>query len=109
MMYRVYYSNGETFDSAYGGAPSPRDVQVIVQEHPDVGWHTQSRYDYYIWRDGRWVGVDLFGLFDWLLDSGSVLFGRTVTRKVFDSVMRQALKDLGEAKTGWLRDERRPT
>ena len=106
-MFKVYYSNGVTYNSADGGAPLPRDVQVIVQEHPDVGWHTQSGYDYYVKRD-RWVGVDLFGLYDWLLDSGLVLFGRTVTRKEFDRVMTRAVQDLGEAKTGWLRDERRP-
>jgi hypothetical protein len=107
MMYRVYYSNGVVYDSEDGGAPHPRDVQVIVQDHPDVGWHTQSGYDYYVKRD-RWIGVDLFGLYDWLLDSGKVLFGRTVTRKEFDRVMTRAVKDMGEAKTGWLRDERQP-
>ena len=79
-----------------------------VQEHPDIGWHTQSGYDYYVWRDGRYVGVDLFGLYDWLLDSGKVLFGRTLTQKEFNKVMKRALVDLGEAKKVWLRDERRP-
>jgi hypothetical protein len=82
-------------------------VQVIVQDHPDVGWHTQSGYDYYIKRD-RWVGVDLFGLYDWLLDTGLVLFGRTLTTAEFNKVMTRAVKDMGEAKTGWLRDERQP-
>jgi hypothetical protein len=108
MMYRVYYSNGVTYDSKAGGTPCPRDVQVVVQNHPDIGWHTQSGHDYYVRRGGRWVGVDLFGLYDWLLDSGMVLFGRTVTTQEFNKTMAQAVEDLGEAKRGWLRDERRP-
>lgn len=103
-MTRVYYSNGDVY---IGDDPPPRDVQVIVQEHPDVGWHTQSGYDYYVWRDGRYVGVDLFGLYDWLLDSGGVLFGRTLTQREFSQVMARALDDLGKAKTGWTGDERR--
>ena len=106
-MYRIYYGDGSMFTQG-DGIPPARDVQVIVQEHSDVGWHTQSRYDYYIWMDGRYVGVDLFGLYDWLLERGDVLFGRTMTRRVFDRVMAQAVADMGEAKTGWLPDERWP-
>jgi hypothetical protein len=106
---RVYYSDGSVYDSEEdGGAPPPRDVQIILQEHPEVGWHTQSGYDYYVYRDGRYVGVDLFGLYDWLLERGDVLFGRTLTRKEFDKVMTRALKDLDEAKTGWLPSEKKP-
>ena len=103
-MTKIYYSDGTVYE---GDKPPARDVQVIVQEHPDVGWHTQSGYDYYIWRGGRYVGVDLFGLYDWLLDTKGVLFGRTITRKDFDIVMKRALDDLGESKTGWFPDERR--
>jgi hypothetical protein len=106
--FKVYYDGGMEFDSEVGGKLPERGVQVIVQDHPDIGWHTQSGYDYYVRRDGRWVGVDLFGLYDWLLDQGDVLFGRTLSRKQFNEVMAVALKDLGEAKTGWLRDERKP-
>jgi hypothetical protein len=106
--FRVYYGDGMVYDSATGGKPAARNVQVIVQEHPDVGWHTQSKKDYYIWRDGRYVGVDLFGVFDWLLDRGDILFGRTLTQKQFDAIMKKAIADLGEAKTGWMRDEVMP-
>ena len=105
-MTRIYYSDGTVHEG--NGRPPARDVQVIVQPHPDIGWHTQSGYDYYVWRDGRFVGVDLFGLYDWLLDRGDVLFGRTITGPEFNSVMTQAIKDLGDAKTGWLPGERKP-
>ena len=101
----VYYGDGTKYS---GDSPPARDVQVIVQEHPKVGWHTQAGYDYYIWRDGRYVGVDLFGLYDILLDSGLVLFGRTITATEFNAIMKQAIEDLGDAKSGWLSGEKKP-
>ena len=104
MNYKIFYGDGTVHE---GENPPARDVQVIVQEHPSIGWHTQSGYDYYVWRDGRYVGVDLFGLYDWLLDWGGVLFGRTTTQKEFNEVMKRALAALGEAKAGWLKDEKR--
>lgn len=136
-MTKVYYGDGTIHD---GDEPKPLDVQVIVQEHPDVGWHTQSGSDFYVWDDGRWVGVFDFGLFQylelkgllkpsagnkyvvldngewteknsgafyfWLKETGTILFGRTLTQAKFNKIMRRALKDLGDEKTGWLRDER---
>jgi hypothetical protein len=107
MSYRIYYGGGEVYESGNGNPPA-RDVQVIVQEHPAVGWHTQSGHDFYVWRGGRWVGVDDFGLYDFLLDTGLVLFGRTMTTPEFQQVMTRAVADMGQAKTGWLRDERQP-
>jgi hypothetical protein len=109
MAYRVYYNDGRMHRGENKPVPA-RDVQIIVQEHPDIGWHTQCGYDYYIWREeqGRWVGVDLFGLYDFLLDTGLVMFGRTVTQKEFDEVMRHAMDDLRGLKTGWLKSEKKP-
>jgi hypothetical protein len=107
MTYRVYYSDGGIYESG-ATPPPPRDVQVIIQEHPDIGWHTQSGHDFYVWRGGRWVGVDDFGLYDFLLDTGLVLFGRTMITAEFQEVMTRAIADMGQEKTGWLRDERRP-
>jgi hypothetical protein len=139
-MYAIHYSDKVEYYEV-GDRPHPLDVQVIVQEHPAVGWHTQSGSDFYIWDDGRWVGVFDFGLFQyldlqgrlrpsngnkynvlvngewqelnsgafyfWLKESGCVLFGRTLTQAEFNVVMASALANLGDAKTGWLRNERR--
>ena len=106
MNYKIFYGDGSIHE---GDNPPARDVQVIVQEHPDIGWHTQSGYDFYVWREeqGRWVGVDDFGLYDFLLDTGLVLFGRTLTTPEFNEVMKRAVEELGAAKTGWLKDEKR--
>lgn len=64
-MYAIYYSDRVEYYEA-GDKPYPLDVQVIVQEHPSVGWHTQSGADFYVWDDGRWVGIFDFGLFQYL-------------------------------------------
>jgi hypothetical protein len=78
-------------------------VQVIVQDEPEVGVELVTGADYYVWRDGRWHGLDIFGLFDFLLDTGLVLFGRTVSRKEYAAIYQQAKAD----KSGWLPGERR--
>jgi len=92
MNWRIYYGNGTTWD---GEGPGPigdqaRGVQAILQHHPEIGWHIANGSDYYVWQDGRWLGVDLFGLFDFLLDTGLVLFGRTVTRDQYHAIIDAA-------------------
>lgn len=106
--WRIYYSDGTTYDQGQGGAVPARDVQVIVQKSQEVGWHTRAGDDYYVQKGDEWVGVDIFGLFDYLLDTGLVLFGRTVTNKEFQEVIKRALADREFGlKTGYLPKERR--
>jgi hypothetical protein len=69
LMWRIYYGDGTTFDNT-DGKPPVRDVQVIIQQHPDVGWHTMCKYDYYVWWGERWQGVDEIGLYDLLEELG---------------------------------------
>jgi hypothetical protein len=64
-MYAIYYSDRVEYHEV-GDRPHPLDVQVVVQEHPSVGWHTQCGADFYVWDDSRWVGVFDFGLFQYL-------------------------------------------
>lgn len=97
MSWRIYYGPDNHTD---GSGPGPtgdraRGIQVILQHHPDVGWYTQNSSDYYIWheQEKRWVGVDIFGLFDFLLESGLVLFGRTITNREFQAVMDRVVED----------------
>jgi len=66
MTTKIFYSGGREYDGE--GKPPARDVQIILQED-DKGPYLQSGSHYYIKRDGRWLGVDQYGLFDWLLDS----------------------------------------
>ena len=86
MSYRVYYSDtysqGTIYSSVDGGRPPTREVQIIVQTHPDIGWHTQSGYDFYVWRAGRYIGVDRAGLFDQMKEDGVVEFNVGSNHKV---------------------------
>lgn len=68
----VVYPDEYVYDSESDGPMPIRGVQVIVQQHPDVGWHVQTGYDFYVWRDGRFVGVDRAGLWDQLEEMGLI-------------------------------------
>ena len=97
----IYYGDGTIYS---GDKPPARDVQVILQADPERGPYFQSGSDYYVKRGGAWVGVDIFGLFDYLLDSGLVLFGRTITNAEYQAIYRKAKAE----KTTWLPGERKP-
>ena len=72
-MFYIVYGDYTVYEGRPGDRPPPRDVQVIVQPHPDVGWHTQSGYDHYIWLpQKRWLGVDKLGLNDYLEERGLI-------------------------------------
>lgn len=60
----IVYDDLTVYDSDCGKPPKAWGVEVIVQSHEKVGWHTQTKYDFYIVRDNRWVGVDRAGLMD---------------------------------------------
>lgn len=109
-MWKVYYGDGSTFTGEVQDAPA-RDVQVIIQSSKDCGWQAVAGTDYYVWRGDRWFGVDLFGLYDYLLEPGwkRVLFGRTLTTDEYDAVWQRAMADPDmPPKTVFGRGERRP-
>lgn len=101
MRYRIYYGDGSTSEDE---VTSARDVQVILQIDPTRGPYFQTGSDYYIWRDNAWMGVDHFGLYDFLLDSGLVLFGRTIKNEEYQQIYQKAKGD----KTTFLPGERKP-
>jgi len=93
-MFRIFYQDGPAEPDCI---PSPRGVQAIVQDHEEVGVQIVTSADYYVNEDGTWRGVDIFGLFDYLMDTGQVLFGRTISRDEYQQVIRWAT----EAKEKW--------
>lgn len=107
--FKIYYDNKKTFSSASGGNPPSRGVQAITQRDHQVNFEIVSGADYYVkeFRDGtiKWRGVDIFGLFDYLMDSGSVLFGKTISGEEYGEIMTRARED--EKKSGWLPFERK--
>ena len=98
---RIFYENGDEYE---GDSPPARGVQVILQQDSDRGPYFQSGSDYYVKRDDSWVGVDIFGLFDYLIESGLVLFGRTITNAEYHAIYRKAKA----AKSTWQTGELKP-
>lgn len=95
MIWKIYYSDGTTY-SDLDGPPEQApalDVQVIVQLDDTGGRYNQMGSDYYIWREDRWWGVDIFGLFDWLIHNSSVKFGRTVDNEKYRMMFQMAEND----------------
>ena len=99
--WRVYYSDGSTFDSTQGAPHDATavDVQAIVMRDPDpgsargVGRQILSGKDYYYFEHGQWFSCDIFGLYDFLIRNGLVLFGRNVSDEKFEATYAKALTD----------------
>ncbi len=90
MRHRVYYGDGSVSEAE---PPPPLGVQAILQRNDEGQWHIRAGGDYYVLRGQEWIEVDIFGLFDYLMDTGLVLFGRTIANRQFAQVMAQAMKD----------------
>ena len=97
---QVFYGDGSVVEFA-PGVPT-RNVQAILQPHLDVGAEIVTGGDYYVFEDGHWRAVDIFGLFDFLMDTGLVLFGRTINSEEYYKIMKYA----SDVKNGWLCYER---
>ena len=109
--FRIYYSDESYYEGPPELAPG-RDVQAIVQDHRTVGSEILSGSDYFVWSDRgdgyRWWGVDLFGLYDYLVEDGLkiVLFGRMLAFEEWNRIfsIAAAYKD----KKSFLPRERKP-
>lgn len=89
--FRVYYQDGVTAEPP--DAIPPIGVQAILQRNEEGEWHIRTGKDYYVWRDGVWIEVDIFGLFDYLMQTGIVLFGRTISNTEFGEILARAMRD----------------
>ncbi len=95
MQWKIYYDDGTTFDSSQGlpSEAKPLGIQCIMQDDVKEGKYLVSRFDYYWFEKGRWFGGDLFGLYDYLLRSGAVKFGRWIPNDKFEDVVERAKSD----------------
>lgn len=112
--WRIWYGDETIFDARNGTAyeAPARNVQLITNANQDHGWYACRVNDYYWYRPetDSWMGGDIFGLFDYLIEPGvkRVLFGRTIADDVYDRIFSKALKDPDlPTKTGWRPDEQR--
>lgn len=101
---RIYYGDGTIWEGE--GKPPSRDVQVILQRDSQVGYYLETGKDFYVLRDGIWLGVDIFGLFDYLMDSGVVLFGRTINNDEYRDILKQAAQELTDKNAWHVRDRK---
>lgn len=95
--WKIYYENGLTFSDQDGDiffAPT-QGVQIICFEDKEVGRRMIHRFDYYWPTTYGFSGGDLFALYEYLTQVGpkKVLFGKTVSDKVFKEVLEKALAD----------------
>jgi hypothetical protein len=112
--WKIYYEDGTTFSDRDG---KPKEapgwgVQTIVQPHVESGRYLLPPYDYYLYRDGRWIGVDVAGLTDHLLKLKVLRLNKATRRKewrwrgvwvpadIVDVLLN--IVDLGIAKIGTL-------
>ncbi len=89
MKTRFFYGDGTFSDTK---PTKKNNVQAIVQQTEFDGKFITSGNDWYINHKGEWIGVDLFGALDWLMEKGYLLAGRTITDKDFSDVMRKAIE-----------------
>jgi len=98
LSWRIYYRDGSTYDNLNGppeGAPR-LGVQLINIATEKEGRVTISEKDYYCWRAdlGYWIGVDINGLFTFLLQHvGPVCFGELMAQEAYDALARWAMHD----------------
>lgn len=102
MDWRIYYSDGTTFDSTQG---EPKDapgygVQVIVQRDndPRIGSYLAHRGDYYYWKEGRWFAADREGFWLYMFVrkyayEKVALLGESVGNELYNEILRTAKED----------------
>lgn len=110
--WKIYYGDGSTATNESHRLEEVRgdDVQLIVQEEPTVKWEMLHARDFYIWHFSgeRWIGVDWFGLYQYMCRPGFnvILVGQTLLREDFNNLYRIAKADRDFArKEGFLRTE----
>lgn len=101
--WRIFYSDGSTFDSEQGKSEDAPAFGVICIVHLDkrtghsnVGRLILHMKDFYFMAKGEWRGVDLPGLLDALrnhLPFKNYCEGRTVSNIDFDRIMNKAKTD----------------
>ena len=96
-------------DGAWEDAPA-WGIQAIVYRNIETGWSVVTTGDYYIrLDDGSFLPLGEDALLDYVANVWKVAkVGRMVSRGEFARVHGQALEMMGDLKTGYYRNERRP-
>lgn len=94
----IYYDDGSEFagDGDHGITYAPGQGAIVVaQSDKDVGRELLHMKDFYCWEYERWLGMDTYGLYDYLARPGwkKVLAGRTVPYRVYSAIFGRASTD----------------
>lgn len=95
MDWKVHYGDGKTFSDEDGSpeqAPA-LNVQAIAERNKKVGRRIISGFHFYVRREGRWEGVDWFGVVDHFITLGLLKAGRTVSDETFEQILINAQDD----------------
>jgi len=100
LRWRIYYGDGSTFDNLQGSADEapPFGVQFIVQLCDEDRYRdTLQRVDYFIMTEtGVWVGCDITGLLDRLINRipfSGLLVGRWIEHDAFMELQNAVARD----------------
>ncbi len=99
--WKIWYDDGNTFDSSQGEPSESPKSGVICIVYPDelVGRVIMHRWDFYYWHpiDRQWWGTDIFGividLFMGDLPHQAGRSGRNASNKNYQDIMAAADKD----------------
>ena len=101
-MWKIYYSDGSTFDDSQGGAVEAPGLGIVVISYTLSTGDRSLLYgwDYYFFNSEYidWQGADLFGLLDNLTNDRknvlrAVKAGRTIPLERFNEILHSAIVD----------------
>lgn len=98
LAWRIYYTNGTTYDSDQGdaGDAPAGTVLAIVQTDEELGRMVLHGWDYYYWHRDEFYGCDIGGIFThFVLHTGWTRFfsGETVPTPIFRATLERATND----------------
>lgn len=86
-----YFVDNRTHE--YTDVPG-RGVQVVTIVDESVGIKPVARCDFYLMVNGEWLGVDYFGMLDYIIDVlGLVKSGRMIQKDEFKKIWQMAITD----------------
>ena len=96
--WRLYYGDGSVFSNEDGEPQDAPCTNVMCAAYYDEDNRRRLAHsaDYYFYKDGKWYGIDLFGLWDYLSLPGlkTVKFGRLIGDLQYRAVMSKAMNDM---------------
>ena len=94
--FKIFYDDGSTYSDIDGpiDRAQKQGVVIILVEDGD-NKHTESDKDFYCYFPQGWVGVEQYGLYDYLQSPGFklVLFGRAVDKITRERIFNHAKND----------------